>query len=130
MLEVVFTRDSRQRLSSVFARGHAEAGDRGEDVVCAAVSAIVQAARLGLEAYASVDLEVRQEPGDFAMRWPEERRDDEAVRAIVATAELSVEQIARQYPAHVRLLREDDAAGRNIAPPNRVREANPPKEKP
>jgi hypothetical protein len=109
VLEVVFTRDSHDRLSSVFARGHAEAGDHGEDLVCAAVSAIVQAARLGLEAYANVPLEVRQEPGDFEMRWPPASRDDQALRAIVATAELSIEQIARQYPAHVRLLREDDA---------------------
>jgi len=106
VLDVTFTRDSRNRLSSVFAQGHAQAGDYGEDVVCAAVSGIVQAARLGLEAYAGVALEVRQESGDFWMRWPEARRDDEAVRAIVATAELSIEQIASQYPGHVRLLRE------------------------
>jgi uncharacterized protein len=106
VLVVTFTRDSRNRLSSVFAKGHAEAGDYGEDIVCAAVSGIVQAARLGLEVYAGVALEVRQQPGDFWMRWPEDRRDDEAVRAIVATAELSIEQIADQYPEHVRLLRE------------------------
>ena len=108
MLEVTFTRDSRNRLSSVFAGGHAQAGDHGEDVVCAAVSAIVQAARLGLEEYAGVALTVRQESGDFSMSWPRERRDDEAVRAIVTTAELSIEQIARQYPAHVRLVRKSD----------------------
>jgi uncharacterized protein len=106
VLDVTFTRDSRNRLSSVFAQGHAEAGDHGEDVVCAAVSAIVQAARLGLEAYAGIPLEVRQESGDFWMRWPEANRDDESVRAIVTTAELSIQQIAGQYPAHVRLFRE------------------------
>jgi uncharacterized protein len=109
VLVVTFTKDSRNRLSSVFAQGHALAGDHGEDVVCAAVSAIVQAARLGLEAHAGVALDVHQESGDFQMRWPEANRDDEAVRAIVATAELSIEQIARQYPAHVRFVRKDDA---------------------
>jgi uncharacterized protein len=109
VLDVTFTRDSHNRLSSVFAQGHADTADHGEDVVCAAVSAIVQAARLGLQAYAGVTLEVRQESGDFWMRWPETNRDDEAVRAIVTTAELSIEQIARQYPAHVRLLRQTAA---------------------
>jgi uncharacterized protein len=110
VLVVTFTEDSRKRLSSVFAQGHALAGDHGEDVVCAAVSAIVQAARLGLEAYAGVELEVRQESGDFWMRWPEAQRDDASVRAIVTTAELSIEQIARQYPTHVRLLRKGEDA--------------------
>ena len=101
MLEVVFHRDSRQRLSSIFAAGHAEFADHGEDIVCAAVSAILQAARLGLESYAGVRLEAHQAPGEFRIELPKKVRDDEAVRAIVATAELSVEQIAKQFPTHV-----------------------------
>ena len=66
--------------------------------VCAAVSAILQAARLGLEEYAGIALEARQRTGDFSIRWPERDRDDDACTAIVATAELAVAQIARQYP--------------------------------
>ena len=36
------------------------------------------------------------------MRWPEAARDRDDVRAIVATAELAIVQIASQYPKHVR----------------------------
>ena len=100
MLEVVFHRDSHNRLSSIFARGHAEFA-HADDVVCAAVSAILQAARLGLEEYAHVALEARQRSGDFFIRWPERVRDDERVRAIATTAELAIGQIARQFPDHV-----------------------------
>src|ERR1700761_4083963 len=46
--EVRFRRDSRDRLSSVFSSGHAEQGEPGEDVVCSAVSALLQAAWAGL----------------------------------------------------------------------------------
>jgi uncharacterized protein len=108
VLEVIFYRDSRGRLSSIFASGHAEFAIAADDLVCAAVSAILQAARLGLERHAGVNLEARQEAGALRLRWPAARRDDESVRAIVATAELSVEQIAAQYPEHVKLLREPD----------------------
>jgi uncharacterized protein len=101
MVEVVFYRDSRNRLSSIFAHGHAEFAEESDDVVCAAVSAILQAARLGLEDYARIALEARQDKGDFSIRWPEETRDDERVQAIAATAEMAVAQIARQYPEHV-----------------------------
>ena len=101
MLDVIFYRDGRNRLSSVFARGHAEFAVDADDLVCAAVSAILQTARLGLEEYASIELEAQQRSGDFRIRWPEERRDDESVRAIVGSAELAVAQIARQYPEHV-----------------------------
>jgi uncharacterized protein YsxB (DUF464 family) len=108
MLEVVFHRDSQNRLSSIFASGHAEFAGYGDDVVCAAVSAILQAARLGLERHCAIALEARQKSGEFSIAWPDATRDDPAVRAIVATAELSVEQIAANYPQHVRMVRKSD----------------------
>jgi uncharacterized protein YsxB (DUF464 family) len=110
VLVVTFTKDSRNRLSSVFAKGHAEANLEGDDLVCSAVSAILQAARLGLQKHAKVRIDVYQEPGNFSMRCPESRRGDKAVRAILATAELSIEQIASQYPANVRLVHTDESA--------------------
>ena len=108
MLNVTFSRDSRNRLSSFFAQGHAEFADEGEDIVCAAVSAILQAARLGLSVHCRLDLDVRQEKGEMRVRWPETARDDAAVQAIVATAELATEQIASQYPTHVGFQRASD----------------------
>jgi uncharacterized protein YsxB (DUF464 family) len=102
MLEVTFYRDSRNRPSSIVALGHAAFAQHGQDVICAAVSAILQAARLGLEEYARIGVSARQEPGLLRLAFPEEARDGEALRAIIATAELSVMQIARQFPDHVR----------------------------
>ena len=104
MLDVVFRRDSRSRLSSVFASGHVEIAESSSDeysLVCAAVSAILQAARLGLEAYVKVPLDVTQQRGELSMRWPKPAREDERVLAILETARLAVEQIASQYPQHV-----------------------------
>ena len=109
MLDVIFRRDSRKRLSSVFASGHVEIPETAADeysLVCAAVSAILQAARLGLETHVKVPLEVGQQPGELAMRWPERARDDVRVAAIVETARLAVGQIASQYPQHVRVTGE------------------------
>ncbi len=101
MVTVIFNRDSRQRLSSVLAEGHAGWGDRGEDIVCAAVSAILLAARAGLEDYAKVDLKVTQRGGKLRLEVPAGRRDDEAVKAILATAELAIKQIAKANRKHV-----------------------------
>ena len=98
---MTFRRDSRNRLSSVFAEGHAGWADPGEDVVCAAASAILQAAWLGLAEYARIAIEGERTGGRLAMRWPEAERDRDDVRAIVATAELAIGQIARQFPKHV-----------------------------
>jgi hypothetical protein len=106
MLTVHFRRDGRERLSSFFADGHAGWADSGEDIVCAAVSAILQAAWLGLEEHARVAPEADKSAGRLALRWPAEVRERPDVQAIVATAELAVTQISRQYPAHVQVVRE------------------------
>lgn len=106
MLHVTFRRDSRNRLSSIFASGHVEIPETSADeysLVCAAVSAILQAARLGLEAHVKLPLEVEQKSGHLSMQWPQASREDERVEAIVETARLAVEQIASQYPQHVRV---------------------------
>jgi uncharacterized protein YsxB (DUF464 family) len=112
MLNVVFRRDSRDRLSSVFASGHVEIAETSSDeysLVCAAVSAVLQAARLGLEAYVKIPLDVTQQRGELSMRWPQRSRDDERVLAILETARLSVDQIAAQYPQHVSVGEERES---------------------
>ncbi|HZY96080.1 MAG TPA: ribosomal-processing cysteine protease Prp [Candidatus Cybelea sp.] len=107
MLEVTFYRDSHGRVAGLRACGHADFAARGEDIVCAAASAILQAARLGLTEYAGANITPRQNPGELELTWSERDRDLESVRAIAATAELAIEQIAQRYPAHVRLRRVD-----------------------
>jgi uncharacterized protein YsxB (DUF464 family) len=108
MVEVTFCRDGRERLSRFFALGHVEIAETSSDeysLVCAAVSAVLQAARAGLEEHAGVAVEVRMERGDMDLRIPASARDDQRVIAIVATAELATAQIARQFPQHVRVTR-------------------------
>lgn len=108
MVKVIFYRDGRDRLSRFFASGHVEIAETSADeysLVCAAVSAILQAARAGLEGYAAIPVDVTMERGNMDLRIPASARDDAAVRAIVATAELALEQIAHQYPQHVRVTR-------------------------
>jgi uncharacterized protein YsxB (DUF464 family) len=109
MLEVIFYRDGDDRLSGISARGHADFAEHGQDIVCAAVSAVLQAMRLGLEGYAGLELEALQQPGELRLDWTESDRDLESLRAIVTTAELAVKQIARRFPDHVRLKRRREA---------------------
>jgi uncharacterized protein YsxB (DUF464 family) len=116
VLTVTFHRDARDRIAAITARGHVRYAVETDDVVCAAASAILQAAWLGLERYAGITLDATQTP--FRLEWPEGRRDDEALRAIVATAELSIEQLARQYPELIRLSRKREASERNTARSN------------
>lgn len=106
MLEVRFRRDEEGRLASLVASGHAGWADAGDDVVCAAVAALLQGAWLGLIEHARVDVTSERSKGKLALRWPKQARGRPDVEAIIATAELAVAQIARQYGDHVRCLAE------------------------
>jgi len=92
------------------AQGHAETAAHGEDLVCAAASAILQAAELGLSGYAELPASatVRGTDGYMAITIGQGDRDREDVMAILGTAELAIAQLAAQFPAAVacRLERE------------------------
>jgi uncharacterized protein YsxB (DUF464 family) len=108
VVEVTFYRDGRERLSRFFASGHVEIPESSSDeysLVCAAVSAILQAARAGLEEHTKIDTAAKMASGNLDVTISESDRDDRAVAAIVATAEIAVAQIAKQYPQHVRVTR-------------------------
>ena len=112
MLEVTFYRDDRDQPAGLRALGHTDFAEYGEDIVCAAVSAILQAARVGLTEYAQLDVQARQAAGELELAWREEDRHLESLRAIAATAQLAVGEIARRYPDHVRV--REERLGRNV----------------
>jgi uncharacterized protein len=108
MVIVTVERDSGGRFAVLSATGHADWDSAGSDVVCAAVSAILQAAWLGLERVAGVAVKGTKSEGNLVLRWPEGARAQGALMAIVGTAEVAIERIAEQFPDHVRLARETE----------------------
>jgi uncharacterized protein YsxB (DUF464 family) len=106
LVEVHIRRDSRDRLSSFFAAGHAGWADSGKDIVCAAVSTLLQAAWLGMTDVAKVDAAGVVDGGEFLLAWPDASRDDAGVRAIAETVALSVITLAKQYPDHISIVYE------------------------
>jgi uncharacterized protein YsxB (DUF464 family) len=105
MLTVTFHRDSRNRLSRIFAEGHTEWDEAGTDIVCAAASALLQAAWLGLVEHAHVEVraEVDAAAGRLDLRWDPEVAERPDVAAIAETARLAIEGLAAQFPDHVRM---------------------------
>ena len=85
------------------ARGHTGFADAGEDIVCAAVSALTQAAVIGMQEVLS--LPVRMERDDRAGRLMAVVAPEHApsARVLLETLRLSLSAICAQYPGFVRL---------------------------
>lgn len=101
MLRVEFYEDSQGRLSSFVARGHVEYAIETDDVVCAAASAILQTAWLGLQEHLRIGVEAERSPGFLRLRWEEDGRASREAQAILGTVRLAIEALAKQYPENI-----------------------------
>lgn len=109
MIAVVVYRDAGGRVWGFRYSGHADFGEHGEDIVCAAVSAIAQTTVLGLMRHLDVPVDVKQKPGLLECRLAggsraaQEAAENPAVQALFETMVLGVREVEKQYPEHVRL---------------------------
>lgn len=80
---------------SLMAKGHAGYGERGQDIVCAAVSALTQTAAVAAKRHRG---EVKKGDGHIEVQCA----NTEYTPVLEAIAE-GLKMIARQYPLHVRV---------------------------
>lgn len=85
------------------ATGHAEYAERGKDIVCAAASAIMQTAIIGINVYLGLDAEVTKFDGKLTFRLRYRNQESIDTRAILSTMELGLRDLQKQYPAHIKL---------------------------
>jgi len=78
-------------------------GVKGEDIVCSAVSALMQTALSGILHYSEDDVISKMREGEMLIRIredaPEERR--EIFNIILSTLYLGLENIRRKYPERI-----------------------------
>lgn len=102
MIQVRIERDPRGRIVGYEAKGHAEAGPRGNDIVCAAVSVLTDTVFLGLDRHLHRDLEWDAGSGDISVRLKDE--PDDLTEAVLATMVLGLTEIQKIYPDKLRIL--------------------------
>jgi uncharacterized protein YsxB (DUF464 family) len=80
--------------------GHAGFARPGKDIVCSAVSALVQTAANGVSAYCGAVAEVRDDPaGDYVLDVP--GGGGARAQAVLETTIAGLRAIARSHPEHV-----------------------------
>lgn len=94
------------RLAGLTVKGHAGYAAYGEDVVCAAVSAVAQTAVLGIKAYAPASSIVIQESRALISVLLDDPANGEA-QAVLRTALLGLEDIAQGMPQYVQIIHKN-----------------------
>ena len=85
--------------------GHAGYADYGEDIVCSAVSALTQAAAMGLKEYLSAVSEMMIQEGEMRLTLKKGLSEGEALqaRAILEAMRLGLMGIRDEYPGHIEI---------------------------
>lgn len=85
--------------------GHAECGAYGEDLVCAAVSAVVQTAILGITDVLNLKCGISVEEGDayciIDQNTPQLKKDQAAI--VIRTMEMGVRSIQSLHPGTLKI---------------------------
>ena len=105
MVRVEFRRARDGGWRGFIASGHAGHAPEGQDIVCAAVTALAETSVLGLSGVAGLQLAVARRKGYLRCDLPPDLTPGERERAevILATMALGLEDIAKDYPRSLRL---------------------------
>lgn len=90
---------------SVNAKGHTGYLPEGEDIVCAALSAIIQTAGLGIIHVAKIPADIRIQDGAYSIILPDKIDKSSAQRAesILQTMMLGLSDLENGYPEHIKI---------------------------
>ena len=107
MLEVTFF--ERNHRYGIAAKGHAEAGPKGQNIVCAAISTLLQAYGnylMRLEEYSKVKtLEIKYEDGDINV---EAIDPTDRIKDLYLMTMLGIEDVYDAYPGLIHLNYKSD----------------------
>jgi hypothetical protein len=103
MIVVNIKRDKKGNITSFFAKGHAEAAPHGEDIVCAAVSAILQTAVFGLTKHLNLEPKVEVNDGWLNCQLSSIKAQEDEVRAILETMFIGLKETADVYSEYIKV---------------------------
>ncbi|PKM87952.1 MAG: ribosomal-processing cysteine protease Prp [Firmicutes bacterium HGW-Firmicutes-12] len=90
--------------------GHAEMGEPGYDLVCAAVSVLTQTALLGLDTYLTNKPKWRIDDHGYLECWlPNNLSNDErrAAEIVIHTMELGLNSIEKEYQKYLKVMKRE-----------------------
>ncbi len=101
MIHVSVNRDLEGRVNKIQAQGHAEYADYGQDIICAATTAVITTAMAALEDLLGIEHERILEEGDVALildrQVHEKSTEAKQIDLVLETCVLGLKQIEFSY---------------------------------
>ena len=97
------------RIAGFKAKGHSGYAERGEDIVCAAISALTQTAYLGITELVKAEVEFSVSDGGLRLMLPsslgEEKR--EQAELVLGTMLLGLRSVEEKYSDYLKIIKRE-----------------------
>ncbi len=105
---VIFKKDDKKHFLSVKAQGHAFFSEHGTDIVCSAVSALLQTLLLGASRLGISEKQMKISEGNLFFALPPVMDCEDLVKFdfLADTIFAALEEIKKEYPGRIKLLLE------------------------
>ncbi len=105
MVRVDLYKDDNGMIKSFRVEGHTGYADRGQDIICAGISAITQTAVIGLMNYLGRKPVYEKDDGLLACKLPPDLSGDDVLKAqtILGTMEMGLKEIELQYRDFIQI---------------------------
>ncbi len=104
MIHVRVHREPQGSVRTLTVSGHAEYAEKGQDIVCAGVSALVQMIPIALERLSSVRYRFVQRSGNFRLRlFSPDGADENEVQFLVESVLCALAEIENNYAAFIKI---------------------------
>ncbi|MEW5766566.1 MAG: ribosomal-processing cysteine protease Prp [bacterium] len=110
MIKVYFDRDAQGRIVAFETKGHALYAEPGRDIVCAAVSALLQNVVVGLKQYLGLEIDHQKNKGWMRVSIRGFKGKEKEAAALLETMALSLRAIAgeERYQGYVKVYGSDE----------------------
>ncbi len=107
MIKVKIERDETGEIAGFSVRGHSGLAEKGQDIICAAVSALTQGVVIGLERVLGLEPEVHWQEGKLDCSIPvlDVSRRDKAL-FLMETMVCALQDIEKQHPQNLSVVDE------------------------
>lgn len=86
--------------------GHAGLAKKGSDILCAAVSVLLDSLVAGITVIAAMPVSYTANDGNFLLEMPAESGQSEGVQTLIATTLYSLNTLAKEYPDRLKISME------------------------
>ncbi|MBZ4664921.1 ribosomal-processing cysteine protease Prp [Mahella sp.] len=107
MISVKFYKAEDGSIKGFSIDGHADYGDEGSDIVCAAVSMVAQTTALSMQELLNIPIRLEMDKGNMICLLPDEyERSRDDAQLLLRAMELGLKNIEQGYKGNIRVIEE------------------------